>query len=169
MIFDILTTEIFTINATKFASIEGRRLLFRWLWLPVVAAIILAVIGLTDARYAFVALIVLLVVCPMIFSLAWFSLIGKRQVAKFTHPQRWTFCDDKIVVELFHFEQTDDSVPFENVEIPRTQISDVDFSSNPVIVRLLPQTNMPSFLLIPQNLFPQTFIKDYDSDSSTQL
>lgn len=82
-----------------------RRRLLQWTLPCIPVIMVLGIAAFSDIRYAFVLLILLLVVYPMTQTMVWIAMAGKPSMIRASRPQRWVANDvgDTFVVEYFHF------------------------------------------------------------------
>lgn len=124
------TTEVFACPASLYVSRTARRHLYRLLVPALLVAVALAVGACFDSRYAYVLLMVLLVVYPMVLAFAWIALTGKESMVLVTRPQRWSLGsspDEALTVEFFRFG-CDPLDPGEPVEKVTVAVSDIERS-----------------------------------------
>lgn len=90
---------------------KAKRLLKRYLWLPALLTIVLIVASCFDIRFAYLLVMVLFVVYPMVLTFIWITITGQKHAVMATRPQRWTFgesAENALEVEYYRFD-TDDS------------------------------------------------------------
>ncbi len=152
-------SPVFSVPARVYARALGLRLLRRWAWLPALATLGLLGLSFRDVRFAYVLLMTLFVVYPMLLTLGWLAITGKRHFVRAMRPQRWTFGSGDspaLAVEFFRF-QTDDSDEIgeavENFACNAEAIERIDRSKGYTYVWLR-DTGTP-LLIIPTELTPQ--------------
>ena len=108
-------SDIFTIPAKVYASAYARHRAGMWvavLAIPLIAAV---VAGFHDIRWWLVGLMALMIVYPMVLTMAWFALLGRADMASRLRPQRCTFTDDGcIAVDFLHFNPEDGHEPVDS-------------------------------------------------------
>lgn len=159
-------TETFKVPAAAYANAAARHLFFKVLPALLAVIAILAVAAGFDTRWAYVLLIVLFVVYPMIMSLAWMVCAAAPEVSLCTRPQRWEFTARTLTVSLL----SENSEYSENSENSRTVIHTItvrpaDIAAIAVrgantVLRLVPgDKNTVRFLIIPTALIPEGQLK----------
>lgn len=90
-----------------------RRVLMRWAWLPLSAVAICAIAATADMRFAYLGLIIALIVYPMALAMVWMAQGAHTATAMLTRPQRWRRCGDNariIEIELYQFAAEEDDI-----------------------------------------------------------
>ncbi len=100
---DTADNTLFSVSASRLVRPFTRRKLISAAPVAVIIVIAGAWGAMYDVRYIFPALIMLFVLWAAMTTWAWLAIIGDRQVAQLTRPQRWIYSGGECTVELFRF------------------------------------------------------------------
>lgn len=149
--------SLYNIPLSKYVNIKAGRLLSRFWWLAALVLIVLGIAALGDNRYAYLALMVAMVVYPMVFSFVWLTISAQPAMSTLTRPQSVAFTDDSITVKFFPHEIDEDNFPepVHTLIIYRDMISGYEIGKNHTQINLDKQFD---FILIPTALLPKDYI-----------
>lgn len=158
-----VASRIFKLPATDYVKAVAGQLLFKWLPLLLAVIAILAVAAVYDLRWAYVLLITIFVVYPMLMSFAWIAVCASPDLLLCAHPQRWLFSSQTITVEFFPLntsvdEDSEDSAPaepFASATVSTSGIASISTRGKNTIIRLAPdRSDKIRFLIIPTTYIP---------------
>lgn len=155
-------TDIFTVPAKAYATAYARQHAGAWvaaLAVPVLAAV---VAGFYDMRWWIVGLMALMIVYPMVLTMAWLTLTGRPSMAMRLRPQQWTFGNGgSLDVDFFRFDVVaDEAAGRSPVGEVTSAISAVKPCGAYYAVRLVAGAPF-DILLIPSRMMPTELLNDY--------
>lgn len=122
-------SPVFSCPSGVYVRAVAKRLLRRWLWLPVLVTAGLAAAAFADIRFAYVLLMAVFVVYPMVLTMVWLSLTGSPHAVQALRPQRWTFghgADNALTVEFFRFDPEEPENPGQAVATEAYAATDIE-------------------------------------------
>ncbi|MDE6311766.1 MAG: hypothetical protein K2L96_08140 [Muribaculaceae bacterium] len=114
--------EPFRPSATAYARAESGRVLKYFI--PIAAIIFLASLAgaLYDVRWLFAGMMFVMVLAPAAFFFLWFGMTGRQDARLRMRPQRWSVGEEKLHIEFFRFEDSEEAAPESSINI---QLSDI--------------------------------------------
>ena len=160
------STEQFSIPSATYAAVYVRRYAATASAIAAVPLLCAIIAGFYDIRWWLIAIMCLLIVYPMLLTLAWLALLARPSMTARLRPQRWMFGQDNSVeVQFLHFPSAGEDADGQ-AEVAETfnflpgDIDTISSSGRNSILRFRKERKF-DFLIIPSDLFPEEMLNNY--------
>ncbi len=158
----IHTTPVFSVSPSVYVAAMSRRRMSRLIWWIAAVVGVLAVLAAKDIRFAYLLLMFLFVLFPMISAFMWIVMTGKEAFTLCTRPQRWIISEipaEALTVDFFSFEVDRDNpcAPVRTIVLADSDIRRIDYGKDSVKVWMNPGcagSGNAELLIIPTRLLP---------------
>lgn len=129
-------------------------------WIPALGIVAALVASVSDARFLYVALMLVFVVYPMVMTFGWLSIVSRPSVIHRQRPQSWLLGADGSI-GITYYDAEKNAVGSEIIE--PGEVGSVDNGKEYITLHLLPAPSA-GVIIIPAALAPEGLTDSFDQN-----